>query len=226
MTNKVWKQKVVLNKAILEKLCKFYRYNFDESLLELDCFSHPGLIHHECNPEAKLPGGADCKFCRNVFGSVCQITCHISQFCLIMFAYRLGIGGEDFEIAYTHNSKMDYEALYRLVRQRLNDLEKGAETPIKDSLQLGFGFSKTNYVPGVAKPAVMSYVEDAAEEVAEDWLTLNEAATWYKCAYANIFAHVKRGNLPHRIFGGVKKVRKSDLMKLQQKNKRKRSSLA
>jgi hypothetical protein len=218
MAKKVWKQKVVLDKPLLARMGQFYSHEFDDSLLSLDCFSHPSLYHHDCNPIANLPGDVPCRYCRNVFGAVCKITCHISQFCLMMLAYRLGIGGEDFEVAYQHNSKLDYEQLYMLVRSRFESLEKGEDVPIKDGLQLGFDFLKSGDARKVVKPNPACYVTEAVEEVAADWVTLNEAAEIYECTYANIFAHVKRGNLSHKIFGGVKKVRKSDLLRLKRVN--------
>lgn len=213
----VWKPKVKLDKPLLERMGKYYKHKFNSEIVNLECFSHPDLEHHECNPSAKLPGEVDCKICRHVLGRVCQITCHISQFCLLMFAYRLGIGGEDFDTAFEINSQMSYEDLSNVVTKRLLEIKRGSvsEKPIPKKV--------IEVVPefNLAEEIANDYVDETAEAISGgEWLTIKEAAEFYGSTYANIFSHVSKGNLPHRIFGGVKKVSKGDLLEMKSRNKK------
>lgn len=235
----VWKHKVPLDKEMLDRISKFYRANVPDDAIGVECFSHPSLNAHECNPAAKLAGGTDCQFCNHIFERSCQITCNISRFCLMVFAYRIGLGGEDFERALQHNGQMNYEKLYKMVQQRLADLERGGtETLAKDELQLNLEFKGKGkrVTKGVAKDSPKNALPSSRSSVMrkkkplinepeivmgegdEDWLTISEAAELYNCSYVNIYSHAKKGNLKVAKIRGVKRVRKSEIMKLKEMN--------
>lgn len=214
MTKSVWKPRVALDNEMLARINTFYRAELDESLVGLDCFSHPSLGNHECNPEARLAGDTECRLCQHVFDRICPITCHLSRFCLMVFAYRLGIGGDTLDGALSHNGSMNYSDLNDIVKTRLKDIEKrGASAPILDNLQLSLPFCS---LPSV-KPEQSVCTEEVVEELAGVWLTLKEAAELYGCSYVNIHAHVKRGNLCAKVLGGVKKVKKDEVLDLMKR---------
>jgi hypothetical protein len=98
-----------LSLDVLKEIIKYYRIDTSETswdpddFLEWECFSHPSLELHECNSRAKLPGGHTCHHCENVVGRPCPISCDFQNVCLAAFAWRMGIGGENFEEAFKRN---------------------------------------------------------------------------------------------------------------------------
>jgi hypothetical protein len=222
----VWKHKVPLDREILDKLNTFYSADIDESVIGRECFSHPSLGAHECNPEAKLAGNTDCHLCSHIFDRYCPITCQISRFCLMTFAYRLGIGGEDFEGSLKYLSGIRYELLYKKVQQRLADLEQqGPEAPIADGFQLSLEFKKGKPKKIIEKlPEHASKIEENnASKIEEDeaeWITISQAASEYNCSYVNIYSHIKKGNLKSAKIKGVQRVKKADVLSLMKLNGR------
>lgn len=236
----VWKHKLPLDRQMLDRISEFYNVNVDESAIGVECFSHPSLNAHECNPAAKLAGGTACQFCNHIFERSCQITCNISRFCLAVFAYRIGIGGDDFERALQHNGQMDYEKLYKLVQGRLNDLEHGgSEVPVKDDLQLSLEFRGKRRLgkngvkrvkelgkelaKTVSKNSSRGLAESLSKnsssgEIDEDWITISSAAELYGCSYVNVYNHLRKGNLKSAKIKGTKHVRKSEVLKLKELN--------
>lgn len=101
--------KKILDSELLNKLVRYYRINpkdpawNEDEFMEWECFSHPSLELHECNSRSKLPGGHTCEVCEHVVGRPCLISCDFQSFCLAVFAWRIGIGGEDFDEALHHN---------------------------------------------------------------------------------------------------------------------------
>lgn len=226
----VWKHKVPLDKEMLDRISKFYRANVPDDAIGVECFSHPSLNAHECNPAAKLAGGTDCQFCNHIFERSCQITCNISRFCLMVFAYRIGLGGDDFETALQHNGQMNYEILYKMVQQRLTDLErKGADALVKDGSQLSLEFKSkgkklakkiAKTVSKNASSSTYSSKNSSMGEIDEDWITISAAAAIYNCSYVNIYSHVLKNNLKSTKIKGTKHVRKSEVLRLKELNGR------
>jgi len=236
----VWKHKLPLDKEMAERISKFYSVNLPDDAIGVECFSHPSLTAHECNPAAKLAGGTECRFCQHIFERSCQITCNISRFCLVVFAYRIGLGGEDFGNAVEFLGKMDYEKLYQNVQERLADLEKhGPNAAVRGDLQLGIDYGKGNLPKKLVKDSPKNALAssraaamkknslvkepkiacgDGEEELGEDWLTISEAALIYKCSYVNLYSHISKGNLKCAKIRGVKRVRKADVLRLKEMN--------
>lgn len=236
----VWKHKLPLDKEMAERISKFYSVNLPDDAIGVECFSHPSLTAHECNPVAKLAGGTECRFCQHIFERSCQITCNISRFCLMVFAYRIGLGGEDFGNAVEFLGKMDYEKLYQNVQERLADLEKhGPNAAVRGDLQLGIEYGKGNLPKKLVKDSPKNALSssrtaamkrnslkdepkiacgDGGEELGEDWLTISSAADLYGCSYVNLYSHAKKGNLKVVKIRGTKHVRKADILKLKALN--------
>jgi len=99
--------KKTLDSELIEMLIKYYKFNLTDeekkAVEEWECFSHPSLEQHACNQRVLMPGGHKCETCANILGRPCDISCDIQTFCLAVFAWRNGIGGEDLYKALKHN---------------------------------------------------------------------------------------------------------------------------
>lgn len=190
--------KKVLDEALLAELTKYYKIDTSadtwdpQEFVEHECFSHPSLEYHDCNIRAKLLGGHDCNYCNHVPGRPCRVSCDFQHFCLGVFAWRLGIGGEDLSAAIKHNLySLTNEALYLEVIKKFSDEE------IEDA-----GLTDT----AVEEPAPLQLEDDPPEPEAPDivdeddsadpWLTIKEAAEYYECTYCNIYNYVSKGRIP------------------------------
>ncbi len=182
--------KVSLDHAMIRRLNRFYSSQLPERYLGNICFSHPNLQVHFCNPEALLEGGIPCEHCENIAGRACKITCNVHHFCLIVFAYRLGIGGDNLADAVDINSKISWKKLKDKVLSAIKSPEPEPEPEVK-----------------VEAPAV---VEIAPVEVGKlrhvelpnrltrlvtDLISLVKASEVYKCTPSNIYNFVKTGKL-------------------------------
>lgn len=203
--------KKTLEGNLLKDLFEYYKIKNSTSASELEgweCFSHPSLQLHDCNSRARLLGGHLCAHCAHVPGKPCKLSCDIQHFCLAVFAWRLGIGGEILEEAIKHNLyKLTNDELYREVIKvfSLEGIEEVSEEEIIDEL-LEEGQNKESIMSELPKTEV---VESIVQE--EDLLTVKEAATIYGCSYANIYNYVKDGKLPSVKIGTKSRIRKSDL---------------
>lgn len=234
--------KKTLDKDLIEKLAEYYKYNFSKEdldrLNEWECFSHPSLELHDCNQRVLMPGGHKCSCCNNVLGRPCDISCDIQNFCLAAFAWRLGIGGEDFEEAMHSN-------LYGLKPNELYDLV---------TMKLSCGDEALPYIgkklkSSAAKKAAGTKAEVSMEEVnvdgtveapvkktrktrtttkhdpkiveGERFFTFAEAAALRGCTYGNIYMHVKKGKLATVELDGKKYISENVLsaFKMNRKSK-------
>jgi len=113
--------KKTLDKDILAEIVKYYRLDKRDPVLDpskfegWECFSHPSLELHDCNIRSRLPGGHTCEICNHIVGRTCSISCDFQVVCLAVFAWRMGIGGDDFKQALHHN-------LYELRPEELYDI--------------------------------------------------------------------------------------------------------
>jgi len=96
----------------------YYKFKLTEDevsrLENHGCFSQPSLELHECNARVKLPGHQECTFCHHNIYRPCDISCDFQTFCLAVYAWRLGIGGEDLYKAIQRN-------LYKITPDQLYD---------------------------------------------------------------------------------------------------------
>jgi excisionase family DNA binding protein len=107
-----------LTRELINIALKYYKFKFNNSDYAKwenhGCFSQPSLELHECNARVKLPGKRECKFCKHNIDRPCDISCDFQTFCLAVYAWRLGIGGEDLYKAVQRN-------LYKITPDQLYD---------------------------------------------------------------------------------------------------------
>ncbi len=222
---KTVKPRVSLDSRMLGEINKFYSSKLGEDLLGRECFSDPIMELHICNIKAPLEGGGKCEYCKHIAGRRCYITCHIHQFCLMAYAYRLGIGepGEDVEdlwpVIKYHSSKMSYNRLYGAVTKVLAE-EKIAEcgvvqdiraVKIKDLTDTSkLSVPITSSVPESDEVAVKKVPSSDEEE--SEYLSIVEAAKLYGCSYGNLANHIKKGNLKSEMVEGKKVLKREDIL--------------
>ena len=231
--------KKVLDAEILNRVVKYYRINKedmgwgDNEFANWECFSHPSLELHECNCRARLSGGHTCKRCDHVVGRSCLVSCDFQNFCLAVFAWRIGIGGEEFDEALCHNLyKLRAEELYDEVIKKFST-EAALEFPeisteIKEKLNVedvdpDFEVQEESSMGEVNQDMVVLTVPQDQEPELEDLLTIKEAAAMYGCTYANIYNYVNAGSLPSVLKGRRKFVQKGELLKFKDRPRSKKS---
>lgn len=217
------KPKITLDKDILAKINTFYKYKIGKSALYTECFSHPSLDFHTCNPIALLDGGEKCSFCNHAPGGICKITCHINHYCLAAFAFRLGIGGDNFDSAVIYNLKTKYKELYKLVLEKIGDNDDNLMDGMAQDLTKVEINSKEDRMPNKKNTKTKNQTKKQGatkQDVSGDLISFSDAAKLYECSYHNIYVHVKKGNL-EKVKGGDGKnyIRKSDVMAMIEKNK-------
>jgi len=199
--------KVILDANLLNEIINYLKIDTTHpkwkasELLDLECFSHPGIETHDCNILAKLPGGHTCKKCNHTLGRFCEISCDIQAICWASFAYRLGIGGKKFEEAMKYN-------LYTLTTQELYD--KVLEKFGKELTKVCSNDCECNSSVVLDSPKE-EFDMTVETETTGDLLKIKDAAIYYECSYANIFSKIKSGALASVEVGGKTMVKKSDL---------------
>ena len=210
-----------LTLELLAKAISYYKIKTSSpdpsDLLEWECFSHPSLELHECNWRARLPGGHKCTYCDHVVGKPCPISCDFQVFCLAVFAWRLGVGGPDFDEALRHNLyDLSSEELYMEVVKRFSD---GSD--VDDFLADGQQGDEQENVMGETE--MNEFLNEKTEERAEELLSIKEAAQWYGCTYANIYNYVKEGRLPSVAKGRRMFVKRADLEEFKSRPRTRKS---
>ena len=196
------KPKVSLDKAIYEKINANYNWDLNSKYLYWECFSHPNLDKHQCNPLALSAGGVKCRYCNNSPLNICKVTCHVSKFCLAVFAYRLGIGGENLNTAVDKNLKIGYKSLIQQVGTLIN------RSVVEEDNKSEKSDKETNL-----------YAVD--EEKEEELISITEAARLYECSYCNMHSKVTNGKLSKVELNRKMYVKKSDVLDLKLKKGRK-----
>jgi hypothetical protein len=171
--------KVPVDDMMVKRLNNFYHSKLQYPL-EVQCFSQPILETHFCNPEV-LVEGKSCKYCGNIQGKMCKILCDLNHFCLVVFAYRLGVGGSDLDVALKSNAKLSWSDLRAKVAGALKGAIAEDEEPVVEeplSLKL-----KSVKIP---KPL---------GELTADLIDLAQAAEIYGCTPENIYHFVKTQKL-------------------------------
>lgn len=213
------KPRVVLDKQILNGMNDFYSSKISDKCLNNECFSHPDLESHICNVKALLDGGGQCDYCKHIVGRRCNITCHVHHFCMAVFAYRLGIGGDNLWKAIKHNTtKLSFNKLQQMVFESLgmrNKDEPNEEGEAQDINRLE-----------ISSAIIDKPTEDDAYETpqcdeeqtssSDDLITVGEAAKLYGCSYFNMYSHIKRGNLKKIIKGDAHFVSKADVIAMKE----------
>lgn len=196
--------KKILDEELLKELVKYYRINTSseewdsDKFVEWECFSHPSLNYHDCNYRSKLLGGHSCEFCNHLPERPCKYSCDFQHFCLAVFAWRLGIGGEDLNEALNNN-------LYILKREELfEEVVKVFSMEAIEDCESCEDYEATEEEDFVEEVEVL-------EKKDKKLLTVKEAADYYGCTYANIYNYIIGGKLPYVEDNGKKKVVKSDL---------------
>lgn len=209
--------KKLLDETILKELVKYYKIKPEvlekNSPIEWECFSHPSLELHECNTRSRLPGGHSCKHCKHVVGVPCPISCDLQAFCLAVFAWRLGIGGEEFETALHNNLyKLNQDELFNCVIEVFS-LPEGAKTA-----QLVAEETAT-----LSKdPEEDTMTKKTKESAVEGMLDIKEAAELYGCTYANIYNCCKSGVLAFTKQGRRMFVTREDVLALRDRPRSKK----
>jgi len=214
--------KKVLDEELLKELCKYYKIKTSseewdpEEFLEWECFSHPSLQYHDCNSRAKLLGGHECKCCNHVPGRPCKNSCDFQHFCLAVFAWRMGIGGESLKEALHHNLyELNREALYNEVITKFSmeeiefDCESDLEPCVVEEVRVEENIEKHDTLVEV-------------DVLPEDCLSIKEAAEHCKCTYSNIYNYVMAGRIPYLDIDNKKKIQKTVLETFMSSKKGKR----
>jgi len=107
MTEPNTKPIIKMSSDILKRISAYYKLNKDlferADFTPCNLFSEPALEQHACNSRVMLPGNRQCSECRGSVDVPCAVSCDVQTYCLATYAYRLGIGGEDFEKAIHRN---------------------------------------------------------------------------------------------------------------------------
>lgn len=185
------KARVILNKSLIDKAIKYYKYRFSEGTYERlndwECFSDPSLELHDCNSRASLSGGRKCTSCDHEVDKACDITCDFQTFCLAAYAYRIGIGGEDIDKAFQRNlykvtpDELFDEVITKLACDILPEETKVEEEPPTESKE--------------EKEEMKKEREPKFSESGERLYTVAEAATAKGCKYINIYQNIKSGKI-------------------------------
>jgi len=213
------KPRILLDKVMLGSLNEFYSSKLSDQYLNNECFSHPDLESHICNIKYPLDGGKECTYCKHIVGRRCHVTCHIHHFCLAVFAYRLGIGGEDMSQALKNNTtKTSFNKLQQQVVAALKvEDDEDFENTLGDAAQ---DISRVE-LNGDEKQAASSnkVEEDFVDTSKEDELiSIREAANLYGCSYYNMYSHAKKGHIGKIEKSGTKQfVKKSSVLALKAK---------
>ena len=232
------KPKVQLDESVLELINEFYSVRLGKKHLFVGCFSNPNLNSHLCCSQAPLDeitspeGSTKCSYCNHIPGRVCKITCHINHFCLAAFAYRLGIGGNDFKKAVKHNTrKLSYKKLYEAVITKLNNPEEHQEEDAQDLNVMELEShqeimeeekKKMTQVTNTATPKKDSTPKVKApilDDNNNELVTIGQAAKIYGCTYVCMRGHVKRGNLNSTKIDEVNYIKKEDVVKFSESRK-------
>jgi len=230
------KPRVPLDKNILERINEYYGWRLGHRVLYRECFSHPALDMHSCNPLARLEGGDKCSYCNHAPGGICKITCHVNRYCLAVFAFRLGLGGSDvFNKAMKTNLGMSYQNLYKKVDALLNEVQADDGTAqdlsaISTETTERNSSGKKKKKPAKKKPAKKKPKETFVDDKGRELVDIPEAAKLYGCSYHNMYVHVmERENLEKvPVPVGDKKgkprvfVRKEDVLKMKEKKEKKK----
>jgi hypothetical protein len=155
MTEPTTKQIIKMAPDILKRIVAYYKLKKDPfespDFKPCNLFSEPALEQHACNSRVMLPGNRQCSECRGNVDVPCAISCDVQTFCLATYAYRLGIGGEDFEKALHRN-------LYKRTPEQLYD---------EVTLVLSCGIDALPKSSGLAEFVQEVLSETAPEEVKE-----------------------------------------------------------
>ena len=213
------KAKVQLTREVYDIMRRFYSYPLSEKWIDHECFSHPVMASHWCNPQAKKEGGELCGSCRHDPAMVCEITCHCHHVCLAAFGARLGLGGDQPVIAIMENLKISYGELYGLVQEALKAKPKKKvveQKPEPEPIVI-------TAEPKPSKKKAKTPDPEPTDEVIEDpevfeaarekgdLLSLSEAADAWGCSYVNVYNHTKKGNLTRVRYNNKNYVWQKDL---------------
>lgn len=180
--------KRILDQEILDVIVKYYKIKITEDFdmsqfLEWECFSHPSLELHECNSRTLLPGRHRCQSCDHVVGRPCNVSCDFQTACLAAFAWRLGIGGSDFQKAFDHN-------LYKLTPKELYDevIKKFTGDEVIELADEEVEESEVEEKPEVPVEATSS----------DEYVTIPEAAKILACSTATVYNYTSSGKIPYK----------------------------
>lgn len=242
------KSRVLLDEKMLEVANKFYSSTLAENALNRECFSHPDMDSHICNPLARLDGGEECTYCDHMFRKRCYITCHIHRFCLAVYAFRLGIGDDDLWKAIKVNTTgTPYSKLHESVMEAIR-VEPDEKVPecgeaqdiraVKIADPESVTIATTTPSPGaqglpvvntdtVEEEAVEDFVEEPPVPIDDtEYLTIQETADLFGCTPPNIHSYAARGRIEKLKVNGVVVVRKADALELRDnKGKRKKKDV-
>lgn len=208
------KSRITMNTKIADMLREYYRCTTPDAVLfKAQCFSNPQIRSHACNALAKLPGDEECSFCHNNPKKLCEYTCDINRFCLSVFAYRLGIGGDELAPAVKANLQLPYKELVDAIfevfaadpakpepeKEVVLPEETQPEEVHEEHIEPPVEEAKGEEMPEVDPNAVEEVIESV-----EDLVTVLEASKIWGCTPPNIYAKIKAGTLTVRTKDGVK----------------------
>jgi hypothetical protein len=161
----VVKDKIVLDKDILNFINNFYKVNVDDRILGYECFSDPDIFDHCC---CTLAG--TCDVCNNKEYARCSKSCNISLVCFAAYLYRLlGVGGK--------------------VVEKIELYSKKGLTEIRDTV---INLLECDVNKLVQENPVCNTSE---ESKMDDVLTVKQASEILGRSVANIYQMVRKGTL-------------------------------
>lgn len=199
MTEPNTKPIIKMSPDILKRIVAYYKLKKDPfespDFKPCNLFSEPALEQHACNSRVMLPGNRQCSECRGNVDVPCAVSCDVQNFCLAVYAYRMGIGGEDFEKAIHRN-------LYKKTPDQLYDEVTLVLSCGIDALPKSKGMA--DFVQEVLAESD-STPEEAVEEKEEispdleDPITLWKAAIQEKISYPTMKKASKDGRIATKV---------------------------
>jgi len=206
--------KIALSEEMLVYMNTFLGSEYSLRIINLGCFSQPDLGVHFCNILAKNADRTSCSYCGHKSSRIgaCEVNCHISKFCVSVFATRIGLGNEeDLYKNIEFNYKKPFEGLIAEIYERLEFLRTEADTDVEnESLGETNNMEVEEDEEDLEEDPVVDSVEEEPEELFEEFaksiekeenmekefLTVSEAAQYKGVTAPSIYARIKKGDLP------------------------------
>lgn len=225
------KPRMQLTRELINIALKYYKFKFNTSDYARwenhGCFSQPSLELHECNARVKLPGKRECKFCKHNVDRPCDISCDFQTFCLAVYAWRLGIGGEDLHKAIQRNLyKITPDQLYDEVISKLVGSSLDVE-PVVEEVEVVESVVEEPVIPEQPEEESVgidnnSITLPSSEVGKEKYYTIPEAAKALKKSLPYVYVLLRSGQLKEEKVGDKRMVTDESVREYNANSKRKR----
>lgn len=223
--------RIDLDEKMLSEINKYYTSKMEDSHLHKECFSHPDLNSHFCCIKSPIHGGRLCDYCGHQPGRICKITCNIHEWCLAMYAVRLGLG--EGRNIYAKIKDLLKNKKYEDLLEEVRTLEKNKPSAVTEE---DFNVVTT---PVYEVADLEKIVGDLPTEILEeenlnneeyemneentnlpnDLISIKDAAEMWPCTLPNLYNKIKTGVLEAYDVDNHKKVSKADVEALKAKKR-------